>query len=127
MDKLSLIDNEQPALEEETEKTQQQQVYRSTLTKTFPKRYDDFVTLDCELNFYFFNESTYFQEAVTSDVWRSAMQRDHDTLTKNRTWKLVAPPIGTKPIGCNWIYKNKYKVDGSLDTQNEACSKRVCT
>lgn len=25
------------------------------------------------------------------------------------------PPIGIKPIGCKWVYKIKYKVDGSLD------------
>lgn len=24
------------------------------------------------------------------------------------------PPIGTKYIGCKWVYKNKYKFDGSL-------------
>ena len=34
---------------------------------------------------------------------------------KNGTWKLVDPPIGTKPIGCKWVYKNKYRSDGSLD------------
>ena len=34
---------------------------------------------------------------------------------KNGTWKLVDPPVGTKPIGCKWVYKNKYKSDGSLD------------
>ena len=28
---------------------------------------------------------------------------------------MVDPPLGTKPIGCKWVYKNKYKVDGSLD------------
>ena len=47
MDKLSLIEHEEPALEEEIEQTPQQQVHRSTHTKTFPKRYDDFVTLYC--------------------------------------------------------------------------------
>eukprot|EP00253_Pinus_taeda_P032471 PITA_32471 len=43
------------------------------------------------------------------------MQNEYDALIKNGTWKLVDPPLGTKPIGCKWVYKNKYKVDGSLD------------
>eukprot|EP00253_Pinus_taeda_P019453 PITA_19453 len=43
------------------------------------------------------------------------MQKEYDALIKNNTWKLVHPPLGTKPIGCKWVYKNKYKVDGSLD------------
>ena len=34
---------------------------------------------------------------------------------KNGTWKLVEPPVGTKPIGYKWVYKNKYRSDGSLD------------
>ena len=43
------------------------------------------------------------------------MQREYDALIKNGTWRLVTPPIGTKLIGCKWLYKNEYKVDGSLD------------
>eukprot|EP00253_Pinus_taeda_P031442 PITA_31442 len=43
------------------------------------------------------------------------MQKEYDALIKNEAWKLVDPPSGTKPIGCKWVYKNKYKVDGSLD------------
>jgi hypothetical protein len=27
----------------------------------------------------------------------------------------VDPPFGTKPIGCKWVFKNKYKSDGSLE------------
>ena len=49
----------------------------------------------------------------------SAMQREYDSLIKNGTWRLVNPPIGTKPTGCQWIYKNKYKADGSLDKHKE--------
>ena len=41
------------------------------------------------------------------------MQREYDALIKNGTWRLVDPPIGTNPIGYKWVYKNKYKVDGS--------------
>ena len=83
MDKLNIMDNAEPTLKEETEQTpQQQEVRRSIWTKTFPKRYDDFVTLDCELNFHVFDEPASFQEAVNSDVWKSAMQREYDALIK---------------------------------------------
>jgi hypothetical protein len=27
----------------------------------------------------------------------------------------VDPPFKIKPISCKWVYKNKYKVEGSLD------------
>eukprot|EP00253_Pinus_taeda_P030489 PITA_30489 len=43
------------------------------------------------------------------------MQKEYDALIKNGTWKLVDPPLGTKSIGSKWVYKNKYKVDGSLE------------
>ena len=43
------------------------------------------------------------------------MHKEYDALIKNGTWKLVYPPLGTKPIGCKWVYKNKYTAYGSLD------------
>eukprot|EP00253_Pinus_taeda_P008265 PITA_08265 len=43
------------------------------------------------------------------------MQKEYDALIKNGTWRLVDPPVGIQHIGCKWIYKTKYKVDGSLD------------
>ena len=79
-------------------------------TKKIPQKYEDF-----ELNFSIINEPSSFQEAITSDAWRSAMQREYDALIKNGTWRLVDPPIGAKPIGWKWVYKNKYKADGSLE------------
>jgi hypothetical protein len=32
---------------------------------------------------------------------------------------MVDPPFRIKPIGCKWVYKNKYKADGSLDKHKE--------
>eukprot|EP00253_Pinus_taeda_P016505 PITA_16505 len=64
------------------------------------------VSYDCELNLSTDFEPTSFKEA---------MQKEYDALIKNGTWKLVDPPLGTKPISCKWVYKNKYKADGSLD------------
>ncbi|KAH9299553.1 hypothetical protein KI387_031235, partial [Taxus chinensis] len=33
----------------------------------------------------------------------------------NQTWELVDLPPGKKSIGYKWIFKKKYKVDGSID------------
>lgn len=43
------------------------------------------------------------------------MQREYGSLINNGTWRLVGPPIRIKPIDFKWVYKIKYKVDGSLD------------
>eukprot|EP00253_Pinus_taeda_P034343 PITA_34343 len=73
------------------------------------------VSYDCELNLSTDFEPTSFKEAASHDEWKEAMQKEYDAFIKNGTWKLVDPPLGTKPIGCKWVYKNKYKADGSLD------------
>eukprot|EP00253_Pinus_taeda_P024709 PITA_24709 len=73
------------------------------------------VSYDCELNLSTDFEPTSFEEVASYDEWKEAMQKEYDALIKNGTWKLVDPPLGTKPIGYKWVYKNKYKVDGSLD------------
>ena len=103
MDKLSLIDNEEPSLEEETEQSPNQNFCRSTRTKTFPKRYDDFFTLDCELSFHAFDEPASFQESVTSDVRKSAMQREYDALIKK--WNLEVSEFS------NWNQTDWMQVD----------------
>ena len=70
---------------------------------------------DCELNLSTDFKPTSFKEDASHDEWKEAMQKEYDSLIKNGTWKLVDPPLGTKPIGCKWVYKNKYNADGSLD------------
>ena len=47
------------------------------------------------------------------------MAKEYDALIKNGTWRLVDPPIGIKPTGSKWVYKTKYKADGSLDNYKE--------
>jgi hypothetical protein len=94
----------------ETEQTLQQSIRKSTQTKTMPKRFSEF-----ELNFSVVNEPTTFEEAASCNEWKATMQKEYDALIKNGTWRLVDPPIGIKPIGSKWIYKSKYKDDGSLD------------
>ena len=73
------------------------------------------VSYDCELNLSTDFEPTSFKEVASHDEWKEAMQKEYDALIKNSTWKMVDPPLGTKPIGCKWVYKKKYKGNGSLD------------
>ena len=42
-------------------------------------------------------------------------ENEYDALINNGTWNLVDPLVGTKIIGCKWVYKNKYKSNGSLN------------
>jgi len=86
------------------------------------------VSYDCEFHFSMDFEPTSFKEAASHDEWKEELQKEYDALIKNATWKLVGPPLGTKPIGCKWVYKNMYKVDGSLDKHKARLDgKRFCT
>jgi len=60
------------------------------------------------------SNTTSFKEVVSHDEWKESIQKEYDALIKNDTWKMVKPPLETKPIVCK-VYKNKYKADGSLD------------
>ena len=73
------------------------------------------VSSDCKLNLSTNFEPTSSREVTSHDEWKEEMQKEYDSLIKNGTWKLVDPPLGTKPIGYKWVYKNRYKVDGALD------------
>lgn len=43
------------------------------------------------------------------------METEHQILITNKTWVLSDLPLGKKPIGCKWVYKVKFKADGTLD------------
>ncbi|MCI30204.1 retrovirus-related Pol polyprotein from transposon TNT 1-94, partial [Trifolium medium] len=43
------------------------------------------------------------------------MNQELEALTKTCTWKIVDLPPLVKPIGCKWVYKIKYKADGSVE------------
>ena len=43
------------------------------------------------------------------------MQVEIDALERNHTWDITTLPHGKKPIGCKWIYKTKYRSDGTIE------------
>ncbi|XP_074300565.1 uncharacterized protein LOC141631842 [Silene latifolia] len=56
-----------------------------------------------------------YQAAVKEGKWREAMSKEIEALEKNKTWRIVTLPRGKKAIGCKWVYKIKYKADGTVE------------
>ena len=55
-----------------------------------------------------------FHEAVQSPDWRAAKDKGITALELTNTWTLTTLPPGKVPIGCKWVYRTKYKFDGSI-------------
>ncbi|XP_074300947.1 uncharacterized protein LOC141632286 [Silene latifolia] len=56
-----------------------------------------------------------YKEASKIKEWQEAMAKEFDALEANGTWSIVDLPKGKRPIGCRWVYKVKYKADGTLE------------
>eukprot|EP00253_Pinus_taeda_P004464 PITA_04464 len=61
-----------------------------------------------------FEPQTY-SEAKGTSKWEQAMEAEFQSLQNNQTWTLSDLLVGKKPINCKWVYKVKYKTDGTLD------------
>lgn len=56
-----------------------------------------------------------FKSAAKYPHWLSAMHEEMDALRANHTWDLVPPPPGTNIVGSHWVFRTKYKADGSIE------------
>ena len=77
-----------------------------------PQRYDDVFIINND-------EPTTYNEVLLdkdSEKWLQAMNSEMDSMYENEVWTLVDPPIGTKPIGCKWVFKKKTDMDGKVST-----------
>jgi hypothetical protein len=78
----------------------------------FPERYTDYALMSSISNVI---EPMSFDEANEHDEWRNAVEEEYESIMKNNTWELTELPKHKKSIGCKWIYKPKFKSDGSID------------
>ena len=74
-------------------------------------------------------EPTSYYEAASQPGWVEAMTKELQALQDNETWDITTLPPGRKAIGCRWVYKSKYKADGSLERKKarlviQGCSKK---
>ncbi|KAL4297701.1 hypothetical protein GQ457_12G025000 [Hibiscus cannabinus] len=76
--------------------------------------------LSPEYSFYIANVSSIFEpahyhQAVQFPEWKDAMHEELQAMENNKTWSVVTLPEEKQTIDCKWVYRVKYKVDGTLD------------
>jgi len=54
-------------------------------------------------------------EAVKHNCWREAMHSEISALESNQTWETIVLPKDKTAIGCKWVFKIKYKADGTIE------------
>jgi hypothetical protein len=42
------------------------------------------------------------------------MLEEMRSIEENRTWELIDPPVGCRPIGLKWVYKVKHDERGAI-------------
>ncbi|KAJ9556373.1 hypothetical protein OSB04_010987 [Centaurea solstitialis] len=61
------------------------------------------------------SEPSSISQALKHPSWRNAMQEEFDALERNCTWSLVPFSQAHNLIGSKWVFRIKYKPDGSID------------
>lgn len=59
-----------------------------------------------------------WSEAMSGEYqkqWEQAAQAEYDSLMENNTWTLCELPKDRKAIGNKWVFKVKYRSDGSIE------------
>lgn len=59
-------------------------------------------------------EPTSFKEAKDNPAWVEAMDREIESIEKNRTWSFAPLPAGCKAIGLKWVFKLKKNSEGEV-------------
>ena len=47
--------------------------------------------------------------------WQEAMRKEMESIQSNEVWDLVELLANRKPVGSKWVFKRKFKADGSVE------------
>lgn len=56
-----------------------------------------------------------YSQAAKDENWVKAMKEEISALENNGTWCLVPMPENKNVVGCKWVFRVKYKSDGSVE------------
>ena len=56
-----------------------------------------------------------YRVALADPHWRAAMQEEFSALLVNHTWDLVPRPPRSNVVTGKWVFKHKFRADGSLE------------
>lgn len=56
-----------------------------------------------------------YAEAILDENWRFAVTHEIDSLEEPGTWTVEALPPGKKALGCKWVFKIKFRADGTIE------------
>ena len=62
-----------------------------------------------------FEPKTY-KQAISIPHWQTTMTNEIKALEHNKTWDLAILPPNKTAIGCKWVYRVKFKADGSVES-----------
>jgi hypothetical protein len=65
--------------------------------------------------------NTYNEAMASRDAtfWREAVNDEMDSILSNNTWVLLDLPLGSNTIGCKWVFRRKYRTDGSVQPSKQ--------
>jgi hypothetical protein len=49
------------------------------------------------------------------DDWKEVVHNEMDSILSSGTWELPERPYGCKPVGCKWVFKKKFRPDGTIE------------
>lgn len=56
-----------------------------------------------------------YAKAILDEKWRFAVTHEIDSLEDQGTWTFEALPPGKKAPGCKWVFKIKFRADGTIE------------
>ncbi|PNY13707.1 putative copia-type protein, partial [Trifolium pratense] len=98
----------------QTETTSTIELRRSSRPRRPPSYLKDCVSLATESPKQYSEPKT-LKSALKDPLWVNAMQEEICALHSNKTWELVPRPTNANVVGSKWVYRIKFKEDGSID------------